>query len=251
MSPPSPTTKAAAAAAAAAAPAATSLSFPPLSPSDLGNACPRLGLPADAVAPPPRGASGDGGGGGGGLGLATALVTPTWEEHRERRARPKATAEARDVDVLRSKTESGCRRSRCWLSLRGRRDPIFCGIKLFFTNLSSFLSLPGLCSCLSPLPGAMVAPRVGLHPPPDLPPKTARSYPRPAVAWAARGRAALDRFDMVEVRDQSLGGYSGSKSRRSGGVRSGLRCLLLPCLTFAAVCGVSNLVRWKLFGAAG
>lgn len=56
---------------------------------------------------------------------------------------------------------------------------------------------------------------------------------------------------MVEVRDQRLRGYNGSKSRRSGGVRSGWRCILLPCLTFAAVCGVSQLARWKLFGDAG
>ncbi|CAM9690354.1 unnamed protein product [Pylaiella littoralis] len=43
---------------------------------------------------------------------------------------------------------------------------------------------------------------------------------------------------------------SGSKRRRVGSARSGLRCLVIPCLAFAGVCGVSTSLRWQLFREA-
>ncbi|CAN0347144.1 unnamed protein product [Ectocarpus sp. 12 AP-2014] len=48
---------------------------------------------------------------------------------------------------------------------------------------------------------------------------------------------------MVEVRGQSIRHYGGGKRRRGGGVRSGMRCVIYPCLTFAAVCSFSVLLR--------
>ncbi|CAN0003734.1 unnamed protein product, partial [Ectocarpus sp. 4 AP-2014] len=48
---------------------------------------------------------------------------------------------------------------------------------------------------------------------------------------------------MVEVRGHSIRNYGGGKRRRGGGVRSGMRCVIYPCLTFAVVCSFSVLLR--------